>query len=138
MSKSKKTCNKQYALNCNKYRNISICLPLIFKTTCTSILFITCTISLRFICNYFFPVFSWRRTCCHFSWDIYNRSLAALYVYSCYRHSTFYLKISGMRPHFVSPDVLADLFLLYCFKIVASIFLIMSIWNHLVKQISNH
>lgn len=41
MSKSKKTCNKQYALNCNKYRNISICLPLIFKTTCTSILFIT-------------------------------------------------------------------------------------------------
>lgn len=37
----KKNCNKQYALNCNKYRNISICLPLIFKTTCTSILFIT-------------------------------------------------------------------------------------------------
>lgn len=98
----------------------------------------TKTISLRFIFDYFFPVFSWRRTCCHFSWDIYNRSLAALYVYSCYRHSTFYLKISGMRPHFVSPDVLADLSLLYCFKIVASIFLIMSIWNHLVKQISNH
>lgn len=144
---NKKNLQQTICLNCKKYCNISICLPLIFKITCISILFIiavlsfmmpTKTISLRFICNYFFPVFSWRRTCCHFSWDIYNRSLAALYVYSCYRHSTFYLKISGMRPHFVSPDVLADLSLLYCFKIVASIFLIMSIWNHLVKQISNH
>lgn len=45
---------------------------------------------------------SWRRTCFYFSWRSWHRIVVLTSLSSCCKLSTYSLKISGMRHHYVS------------------------------------